>query len=106
MTLSDYDAAVHTFIEQIKADKSIVQPWRNKACSRLEEVQAFVRMGKTTTNVARQNEPSASETYQQTNFAPNAAVGTAPQATDPQNVVCTCPNGGRRRDCGVHGEGV
>ncbi|HVB24101.1 MAG TPA: hypothetical protein VNG51_19340 [Ktedonobacteraceae bacterium] len=72
----NYDAAFITFIEQIKADKSIVQPWRNKACARLEEVQAFVRMGKTTT-------------YEK-----------------PPEPVCNCPDPkyAKRANCPVHGE--
>ena len=42
----NYDQEINKLVEAIKADKSIVQPWRNKAVSSLEESQAFVRMGK------------------------------------------------------------
>lgn len=38
-------------IKYVKADKSIVQPWRNKAVARLEEAQAFIKMGQSTTNL-------------------------------------------------------
>lgn len=38
-------------ITATKADKSIAQPWRNKAVARLEEAQAFVEKGQRTTHV-------------------------------------------------------
>ena len=41
----NYDQEITKLVEAIKADKSIIQPWRNKAAARLEEGQAFVRMG-------------------------------------------------------------
>ena len=69
----NYDEAVQQVIAVIKADKRIVQPWRNKAVARMEEAQAFVRMGLSTT-------------YEQ-----------------PSEPVCTCPDGGIARRCPVHG---
>lgn len=39
------DKVITDLIAEIKADKSIVQPWRNKAVARLQEAQAFERMG-------------------------------------------------------------
>lgn len=47
----NYDQEITKLINEIKADKSIIQPWRNKAAARLEEVQAFVRMGRGTSNL-------------------------------------------------------
>lgn len=69
----NYDSEINKLAEEISADKSIIQPWRNKAKARLEEVQAFVRMGK-------------SSAY--------------PTNTEP---VCVCPVGGKRKDCPIHG---
>ena len=45
----NYDQTITELVEAIRVDKSIIQPWRNKAVARLEEAQAFVRMGKTST---------------------------------------------------------
>jgi len=47
----NFDYEINRIMEAVKTDKSIVQPWRNKAAARLEEAQAFVRMGMTTTNM-------------------------------------------------------
>lgn len=44
----NYDSEINELVNSLKEDKTIIQPWRNKAISRLEEVQAFIRMGKTT----------------------------------------------------------
>lgn len=79
--MNHYELAINDIIEHVKADKGIVQPWRNKAIARMEEAQAFIRMGLTTT-------------YQQ-----------PPQgATVSQTFTCICPTGGIRRDCPMHGE--
>lgn len=75
----NYDEAITNIIAEIKIDKSIIQPWRNKATARLEEVQAFLRMGK---SISRLEAPA--ELAQE----------------------CTCPVGGRRADCPQHGRGV
>jgi hypothetical protein len=46
----DYDDAITQVVDVLKADKSIVQPWRNYAIKAAAEMQAFVRMGLTATN--------------------------------------------------------
>ena len=69
----NYDAAIQELIDVIKADKSILQPWRNKAVARLEEAQAFVMKGKMTT-------------YR-----------------EPEGLVCTCRTGMADKNCPVHG---
>jgi hypothetical protein len=82
MTSPDYNAAFLTFIEQIKLDKGVVQPWRNKAIARIEEAQAFIHEGMTTTNrVAPDDLPIM-------------------QFSGPQ---CNCTELGKRKDCPVHG---
>ena len=43
----NFDEQIKKIVVAIKGDKAIIQPWRNKAAARLEEAQAFVRMGKT-----------------------------------------------------------
>lgn len=78
----NYDKTVTDLVKAIKQDKSIIQPWRNKAVARLEEAQAFVRMGKT----------SAYETT--TQFTINTDV----------IAQCTCPNGATDLTCPVHGD--
>lgn len=43
----NYDMEITKLVGMLKSDKSIIQPWRNKSIARLEEAQAFIRMGKT-----------------------------------------------------------
>lgn len=74
----NYDQQINNLAESIKADKSIIQPWRNKAVARLEEVQAFVRMGSTSTNMPM---PAGMEDH----------------------AACTCPLGAVDKSCVVHG---
>ena len=78
-----YDEEIQTLIDAIKADKAIVQPWRNYAIKHLMETQAHIRMGKTTTHRSP-DEPAPMQ------FA-------APKPT------CICTEMGRRKDCPVHG---
>lgn len=79
MTYADYAAALATFGEQIKNDKDIVQPWRNYALKALNEVQAYTHIGLSTTNRKVEDLPV-------------------------MQASCTCPEGGLRRDCPVHGK--
>ena len=74
----DYNRNISELIEAIKADKSILQPWRNKAIARVEEAQAFVRMGLTST------------------------TRTADQVSSDKS--CTCPVGAIRSDCPIHSQ--
>ncbi len=70
-----YDQKITDLLAEIKADKSVIQPWRNKAVARIEEAQAFVRMGKTSTS-----------------------------ASVPNESVCTCPmEGVIDKNCPLHG---
>ncbi len=89
----NYDSEINRLVEAIKADKSIIQPWRNKAVARAEECQAFVRMGLTTAS---------------------AKVGTNyPMSLDPQSPPweanlksandCICPPGAVDDQCPIHG---
>lgn len=78
----NYDSEINKLAEAIKADKSIVQPWRNKAVARLEESQAFVRMGKSTSTLRTESNPVGP-----TDFAD----------------ACTCPSGALDTTCPVHG---
>jgi hypothetical protein len=80
MNAMHYDAAFTTFIEQMKLDKDVAQPWRNKAISRMQEAQAFIHMGLTVTNRKPDDEDWV------------------------ENFACTCPAGGIKRDCPVHGK--
>lgn len=81
----DYDDDITGLTDILKSDKSIIQPWRNKAIARLEEAQAFIRMGKTTTNLR----------------PPSGTVND-----DGSLSVCTCPPGAVDTLCPVHGTGV
>lgn len=49
----NYDQQITDLNDAIKADKDIIQPWRNKAIARLEEARAFIRMGKTSAPVRK-----------------------------------------------------
>ena len=81
----NYDEQILALITAAKADKSIIQPWRNKAAARLEEAQAFIRMGKGSTNLP---------------MPPDVATDT----------LCTCRKNevgsivALRKSCPVHGE--
>lgn len=70
----NYDSSIQSLIASIKEDKSIVEPWRNKAQARLEEVLAFIDRGKKIT-------------YR-----------------EHDGPTCICPEGGTHRKCPVHGE--
>ena len=69
----DYDQSIQEIISVLKADKSVIQPWRNYAIKHLMEAQAHICKGLSTT-------------YR-----------------EPEQRVCTCPEGGMRKDCPVHG---
>ena len=79
----DYDAAITEIVDVLKADKAVVQPWKNYALKAANEMQAFVRMGLTTTN----RQP------------PDAPVFPRPK---PIGCICT-DDMPPRRDCPVHG---
>ena len=81
--MNHYELAINDLIEHIKADKGIVQPWRNKAISRMEEATAFIRMGLTTTY----REPD----------------GPAPMKFAGPKLECICTELGKRKDCPFHG---
>lgn len=74
----NYNQPINDLVEEIKLDKSILQPWRNKAIARLQEAQAFVWMGSKVSNTP------VDEGY---------------------NVVdeCTCPIGATDINCSIHG---
>src|SRR5438270_836185 len=72
-----YDQYIQELVDVLKADKSIVQPWRNYAIKHFQEGLADVHMGKTTTN--------------------RELDGNLPETT------CTCPPGGIKRTCPLHG---
>jgi hypothetical protein len=82
--MNHYELALNDLIEHIKADKSIVQPWRNDAIANMRRAVAFIDKGLTT--------------------APAHLVQTAERDGQPVMSLCTCPPGGRRKDCPVHRE--
>lgn len=79
MKYTDYAAALNTLREQIKDDKDIILPHRNYAAKLVVELQAMLLLGLSTTNRKADELPILQE-------------------------GCTCPEGGRRRDCPVHGD--
>ncbi len=80
----NYDQTISELLATIKADKTIIQPWRNKAHARLEEAQAFIRMGRTSTNI-------------------QPPPGQRILASDEPNTDCICLVGAIATDCPVHG---
>jgi len=85
----NYDQEIQDIVANIKSDKSIVQPWRNKAMARLEEAQAFIRMGKTT-SLEKPDDPPGANRFPIPNHVselnnPNRCT-CAPLEIDP-----TCP---------------
>lgn len=81
----NYDQQITHLIEAIKADKSIIQPWRNKAVARLEEAHAFIRMGKTSSGQRYDEKLVVEQSYSQTSQG------------------CTCFPGTVDKSCPVHG---
>lgn len=75
-----YDREIHLIYERLRNDKTVTQPWRNKAISRLQEAQAFIRMGQSTAYPDQPNRVDA---------------GTAS--------TCTCQPGIVDKNCPVHG---
>lgn len=85
----NYEQQINRIIETLKADKSIVQPWRNKATARLEESMAFVRMGRTTTGI----KPPA-------DMQPGRVEGSS----GPYGCICERPGVAPfNPDCSIHG---
>jgi hypothetical protein len=86
MKYADYAAALNTLGEQIRNDKDIILPHRNYAAKLVTELQAMLLLGLTSTN----REAPAGDRI------PSSAEQLLP-------VMCSCPTGGMRRDCPVHG---
>jgi hypothetical protein len=79
----DYDTAIADIVAVLKADKRVTQPWRNYGLKAANELQAFIRMGLTTTD----RQP------------PDAPVFPPPR---PLGCICT-DDMPARKDCPVHG---
>src|SRR5256885_8922242 len=84
-----YDQYIQELVDVLKADKSIVQPWRNYAIKHFQEGLADVHMGKATTN----REPVEYDVSY-----PGGKDGEALYTPK-----CTCPPGGIKRTCPLHG---
>lgn len=85
----NYDAEINRIAETIRHDKDIAQPWRNKAKARLEEAQAFIRMGKTTSNLKPEGRVELDAPTHDGGYSLNN---------------CICTDGmPARKDCPVHG---
>jgi len=78
----NYDQHMSQLTEAITTDKSIAQPYRNSLLSDARRLHMQIRGAKTFTSV-------------------KTPVGLADPIVD---VFCTCPEGGRRRNCPLHGE--
>lgn len=91
----NYDHELQRLITAIKADKSIVQPWKNYALKHLYEAQAHLRMGLTTTNMSV---PAGTIVYTYTASSPGNEVTGSQEYGD-----CICPPGGKHKECPVHG---
>ena len=90
MTTQDYDAAINTFIEQIKGDKSVSLPWRNFAAKHFMEGLADLHMGLATSYARAPLDMENGNDRPEAVFTPRAGNG------------CLCPEGGRHRACPVH----
>lgn len=80
----NYDQRFAQLIADVKADKSVTQPWRNKAIGRLDEAQALLEKGQ-----------------RMTNLQPPAGFG--PDIGGPV-VTCMCLPGTRNKSCPTHGD--
>lgn len=78
-------------LERIKTDKSIIQPWRNKAVSAILSAQAYIKMGRTTTYPFFDEKP-----------ATGASTQASGQITN--GLPCTCMAGVVDNGCLVHGK--
>lgn len=87
----NYDAQITDLITAIKADKSIIQPWRNYAIKAANEMISFIEKGQRTTNMR----PHEGMTDVQRNYYNSPPVN-----------ACICFPGMTRLDCPVHGGGA
>lgn len=81
-----YDQIITDLVEAIKADKLLMQPFKNYAVSDLLRVQAVVRMARQTTN----QKP------------PEDAVANVKKEFG----LCICPEGAIDKNCPRHGTAV
>lgn len=75
----NYDQVITDMQAAIKADKSLMQPWKNYASKELSIAQALIRMGKTSTSLKPPEGQSIDEPLQ-----------------------CICPIGAVDRNCPIH----
>lgn len=97
----NYDQEINRIAEAIRADKSIVQPWRNKAAARLEEAQAFIRMGLTTSSQVNKELKANMATLEERVF-----ISHEPYESEQifKNISgCICEPGTINRNCLLHG---
>lgn len=83
----NYDEELDKVMVVISSDKAIIQPWRNKAKSRLDEAKAFIRMGRTSSNQKTDGHEDSAMRFP----VPKAAEG------------CTCPPLAIDPNCPMHG---
>jgi hypothetical protein len=84
----DYEKVLADVVNDIRADKSIMQPWKNKAMARIQEAAVFVDHGKKI-SLAK---------------PPEGLPSAGPKFPTPQPLGCICqPDMPPRKDCPVHG---
>lgn len=97
--MSNYSERLYNLIEEIKADKSFPNPWRNYVGSDGVRLQALIERGEKTVTRAVPDEVKASMAAdlqkQVTGFDPTGPHWNA-------ETGCTCPPGTVSRDCKVH----
>lgn len=91
----NYDLHMTQLIDALSADKSIPPQYRNAVASSARRLQLEIRGARTMTVLQPQETESALRSNTEYVFGKDASA-----------VVCTCPVGGRKRDCAVHGDGV
>jgi len=100
----NHDAAIQAIIKDLLADKSIPAEYRNAVASSGRRWQCEIRGVKSLTRLEAPQGTFGNETGNLAVAGSNASHGYSPQATGQQNGSCTCPVGGRRTTCPVHGE--
>lgn len=101
-----YESRLYTLIEEIKADKSFPNPWRNYVGSDGVRLQALIRMGENTSHVQPPQGISNVDMGMDSNNNGKPVTGhftgiSRPISSDPLN--CNCPEDAVRRSCPVHG---
>jgi hypothetical protein len=90
-----YEQRLYNLIEEIKADKSFPNPWRNYVGSDGVRLQALIRMGESTTLREVPESPPR--------WTPGPGGMMVSNSNDSSDSACICVPGGVKQGCPKHG---